>query len=124
MMLTTGISMVGKISVGVRTIASPPKIKMSMDATTNVWGRRNASRTIHIESSLLCQSPTAVGSLTVVLFTLRPIRSNALPQLLAVAHLKSAHDLILVACLPSATGKVVRAQMNETAHRVPGAQDA
>ena len=35
-MLTTGMLMLGKISVGVRTIASPPMIKMSMDTTTNV----------------------------------------------------------------------------------------
>src|SRR5207244_9084192 len=49
-MLMTGMLMLGKISVGVRTIASPPMIKMSMDTTTNVYGRRNASRTIHIES--------------------------------------------------------------------------
>jgi hypothetical protein len=36
MMLTTGMLMFGKISVGVRTIASPPIIKMSIDTTTNV----------------------------------------------------------------------------------------
>src|ERR1700686_4467940 len=51
-MLTTGMSIVGKISVGVRTIASPPMIRMRIDITTNVYGRRNASRTIHIEVSL------------------------------------------------------------------------
>src|ERR1700757_4681013 len=49
MMLTTGMSMLGKISVGVRTIANIPMIRMSMAITTNVYGRRNASRTIHIE---------------------------------------------------------------------------
>ncbi len=35
-MLTTGMSMLGKMSVGVRTIESPPIIRMSMDITTKV----------------------------------------------------------------------------------------
>src|SRR4029077_6304934 len=70
MMLTTGISMVGKISVGVRTIASPPMIRMRIDITTKGYAPRNASRTIHIESSLVCQSPTVVGSLAVSVFRL------------------------------------------------------
>src|SRR5260370_96187 len=48
MMLTTGILMFGKMSVGVRTIASPPIIKMSIDTTTKVYGRLSASLTIHI----------------------------------------------------------------------------
>src|ERR1700737_2553586 len=49
MMLTTGMSMVGKMSVGMRTIASPPMIRMRIDITTNVYVGRIASRTIHIE---------------------------------------------------------------------------
>src|ERR1700733_10789650 len=55
MMLTTGISMLGKISVGVRKIAIPPITKISMAMTTKVYGRRNANLTIHIlESSGFC----------------------------------------------------------------------
>src|SRR5260370_40477036 len=48
MMLTTGMVMFGKMSVGVRTIASAPRIRMSIDATTNVYGRLSASLTIHM----------------------------------------------------------------------------
>src|SRR5437899_12119229 len=48
MMLITGMLIFGKISVGVRTIASPPMIRMRMAITTIVYGRRNASRTIHM----------------------------------------------------------------------------
>ncbi len=48
-MLITGMLMLGKMSVGVRKIASTPITKMSIAITTNVYGRRNASRTIHIE---------------------------------------------------------------------------
>src|SRR5260370_39076940 len=51
MMLTTGMLIFGKMSVGVRTIASPPMIRMSMDTTTNVYGRLSASLTIHIFQS-------------------------------------------------------------------------
>src|ERR1700730_6011211 len=59
MMLTTGMSMFGKISVGVRTIASIPIIRISIAITTKVYGRRNASRTIHMEyRSFSSQLPT------------------------------------------------------------------
>ncbi len=50
MMLTTGMLIFGKMSVGVRKIASVPMIRMRMAITTIVYGRRNASRTIHIGS--------------------------------------------------------------------------
>src|SRR5258708_38278109 len=46
---STGISMFGKISVGVRMIVSGPTIRSSKASTTNVYGRRSASRTIHME---------------------------------------------------------------------------
>jgi|SRR5260370_19460887 hypothetical protein len=58
MMLTTGMLMFGKISVGVRTIASIPIMRISMAITTKVYGRRNASRTIHIEFRSFSQLPT------------------------------------------------------------------
>src|ERR1700731_3865582 len=48
MMLTTGISMLGKMSVGVRTIASVPKRKIKIPSTTMVYGSFSASLTIHI----------------------------------------------------------------------------
>src|SRR5258707_9391191 len=57
MMLTTGMLMFGKISVGVRTIASIPIMRISMAITTKVYGRRNASRTIHIEFRSFSQLP-------------------------------------------------------------------
>src|SRR5579859_4376913 len=47
-MLTTGILMFGKISVGVRTIASDPRIRIRMAITTMVCGCFSASLTIHM----------------------------------------------------------------------------
>src|SRR6202795_220652 len=48
MMLTTGISMFGKMSVGVRKIDSVPKSKIRIASTTNVYGRLSAILTIHM----------------------------------------------------------------------------
>src|SRR5712671_6376701 len=48
MMLTTGISMFGKMSIGVRTIASPPSRKIRIMSTTIVCGCLSASLTIHM----------------------------------------------------------------------------
>src|SRR5258708_2565771 len=48
MMLITGMLIFGNISVGVRMIASGPRMRRSMARTTNVYGLRRASRTIHI----------------------------------------------------------------------------
>jgi hypothetical protein len=50
MTLTTGISMIGKMSLGVVTIADIPKMNTRREATTNVYGLRRARRTIHILS--------------------------------------------------------------------------
>src|SRR5206468_2064898 len=38
----------GKMSVGIRTIASSPSRVMPIAMTTKVYGRRSASRTIHM----------------------------------------------------------------------------
>jgi hypothetical protein len=46
--LTTGMLMFGKMSVGVRRAAVVPKIRINSAMTTNVYGRRRASRTIPI----------------------------------------------------------------------------
>src|SRR5438045_9420218 len=42
------MSMLGKISVGMVRIEIPPRMAIRIDITTNVYGRRSASRTIHI----------------------------------------------------------------------------
>lgn len=42
MMLTTGLLMLGKMSVGVRKMATAPIARIRMDRTTNVYGRFNA----------------------------------------------------------------------------------
>src|SRR5919109_2892185 len=55
-MLTTGMLIFGKISVGVRTIASTPMTRMRMASTTNVYGLRNASLTIHMALLALCST--------------------------------------------------------------------
>src|SRR5215475_3343991 len=46
--LITGILMLGKMSFGVVMTAAMPRIAISTDTTTNVYGRRSAKRTIHI----------------------------------------------------------------------------
>src|SRR5258708_2005040 len=48
MMLTTGMLMFGKMSVGVRKIEIVPRIKIRIASTTNVYGRFSATLTIHI----------------------------------------------------------------------------
>src|SRR5580698_10454273 len=50
MAATTGMLMVGKISVAVRTIASAPNRKIRMARTMNVYGRCSAIRTIHMHN--------------------------------------------------------------------------
>src|SRR5260370_20457976 len=47
-MLTTGMLMFGKMSVGVRKMESVPRIKIRIAITTNVYGRFSATLTIHI----------------------------------------------------------------------------
>ncbi len=44
----TGMSMSGKMSVGIREIVTAPRMTMSTDITTNVYGRFSAIRTSHI----------------------------------------------------------------------------
>src|SRR5580698_2908638 len=48
MTLMTGISMFGKMSVGIVTIDRSPSTAISSATTTNVYGRRRASRTVHM----------------------------------------------------------------------------
>src|SRR5260370_15653041 len=47
-MLSTGMLMFGKMSVGVRKMDSVPRIKIRIASTTNVYGRFSATLTIHI----------------------------------------------------------------------------
>ena len=54
------MSMFGKMSVGVRRITSGPMISISSDSTTNVYGRRSASLTIHIDFA--CPSVFSVSA--------------------------------------------------------------
>src|SRR5262245_59340926 len=44
----TGMSISGKMSVGIRRMVTPPRMMTSIAATTKVYGRRRASRTIHM----------------------------------------------------------------------------
>src|SRR4029077_15135317 len=46
--VTTGMSISGKISVGVFLIDTTPSSNIKSAITTNVYGRRSASLTIHI----------------------------------------------------------------------------
>ena len=47
-MATTGMLMLGKISVGAVAATSGPRIRMTSARTAKVYGRFRASRTIHI----------------------------------------------------------------------------
>jgi hypothetical protein len=49
----TGISIFGKMSVGVRRITAGLSKRMRIARTTNVYGRLRANRTIHMDVSLL-----------------------------------------------------------------------
>src|SRR5258708_429091 len=51
-MLMTGISMSGKMSVGVRRTTTGVRIRISSAITMNVYGLRSAKATIHIDYSL------------------------------------------------------------------------
>jgi hypothetical protein len=49
----TGMSIFGKMSVGVRRMTAGLSKRMRMARTTNVYGRLRANRTIHMDVSLL-----------------------------------------------------------------------
>src|SRR5206468_12447060 len=46
--LMTGMSILGKMSTGIVTMDSTPRTAINRASTTNVYGRRRASRTIHM----------------------------------------------------------------------------
>src|SRR6267143_158519 len=71
MMLTTGVLMFGKMSVGVRKIESVPRIKMRIANTTNVYGRFSATLTIHMIG--YPQSSVRRGRTVSTKFTLWPV---------------------------------------------------
>src|SRR5438876_9207919 len=48
MTLTTGRLIAGKMSIGMETTETIPSTAINSARTTNVYGRRSASRTIHI----------------------------------------------------------------------------
>src|SRR5438132_2339028 len=48
MTLTTGMLISGKMSIGIETTETRPRTAINSARTTNVYGRRSASRTIHI----------------------------------------------------------------------------
>ena len=48
MTLTTGMLISGKMSIGMETTETAPRTAISSARTTKVYGRRSASRTIHI----------------------------------------------------------------------------
>jgi hypothetical protein len=48
MTVTTGMLMAGKMSTVIVTMAATPRTAIKRAITTNVYGRRRASRTIHM----------------------------------------------------------------------------
>src|ERR1700721_2671869 len=64
MMLTTGMSIFGKMSVGVRTIARPPKTRIRIASTTKVYGRFSASFTIRMSRSQSFHRIAGLSNLT------------------------------------------------------------
>src|SRR5207245_10086007 len=61
MTVTTGMSMFGKTSLGVRAMVSGPIPRMSSARTTKVYGRWSATRTIHIDQASAPILTLAVG---------------------------------------------------------------
>src|SRR6202035_3552715 len=66
-MLTTGMLMFGKMSVGVRTIARPQNRKIKIASTTIVYGCFSASRAIRIVRLALKQ-PYTIVVLAILIF--------------------------------------------------------
>src|SRR6266481_1731636 len=62
MTVTTGMLMAGKMSTIMVTMDTTPRTAMSRARTTNVYGRRRASRTIHMAVSLHDSGHQAVRS--------------------------------------------------------------
>ena len=63
--LTTGMSTSGKMSVGMRRIDTMPSSATTIAATTKVYGRRRARRTIHMAMLELCrESDGSLADLT------------------------------------------------------------
>src|ERR1700730_2727164 len=60
-MLTTGMSISGKISVGVRSSTTGVSKRIASASTINVYGRESANRTIHMGLGL--SSGSTYGSL-------------------------------------------------------------
>ena len=56
----TGTRMFGKMSTGIRSVASTPRIRMAMAMTTKVSGRDRAVRTIPIKARAPSTSATSV----------------------------------------------------------------
>src|SRR5882757_2196520 len=81
-MLTTGMLISGKISVGVRRTTTGVRIRISSAITTNVYGLRSANATIHIDYSLGRPGETHPGQT----LPLQPPRLVAAP---AVASIKA-----------------------------------
>src|SRR5260370_18575351 len=71
MMLTTGMSIFGKMSVGVRTMASATRMKIRIANTAIVYGRLSASLTIHI--SYVSVFPSGASRTAFVESPLRPV---------------------------------------------------
>src|SRR6266446_1886193 len=64
MTVTTGMLMAGKMSTVMVTMDTTPRTAMSRARTTNVYGRRRASRTIHMACGRLhasCRATPVVG---------------------------------------------------------------
>ncbi len=59
-MLTTGMLISGKMSVGVRRTTTGVRSTINSAMTTNVYGLRNANATIHIDNSLQFSSCSSV----------------------------------------------------------------
>ena len=56
------MSMSGKMSVGIRRIVKTPTSTISIAITTKVYGRRSASRTIHMRFGGPPDQVTACGA--------------------------------------------------------------
>src|ERR1700751_3962923 len=95
MMETTGMLMLGKMSVGVLRTASGPRIINRSARTAKVYGRRSARRTIHISFQLLLTTSggNAANEVWVRVFRLRESRQRKMHAQLELTGATDKHTL-------------------------------
>src|SRR5580704_16421863 len=121
--LMTGLLISGNTSAGVRWMATTPKMMTRSDATTNVYGRRRARRTIHMRNdqrTSLARSPSLeiiLRQLLVLEILIEPI-DDVIDPLHAVHGLPVPREVVRLARKHDHDGRLVHGH-ERPKHRVP-----